>query len=77
METSPGYWLFVREIHRSPLNFPHKGQWRGTLMFSFIYAWMDGWVNNREGGDLRRNRAYYDVTVMEIGYYPTTTDHNK
>ena len=24
----------------------------------------NGWVNNRDAGDLRRYRAYYDVTVM-------------
>ena len=23
------------------------------------------WVNNREAGDLRRHRAYYDVIVMK------------
>ena len=33
-------------------------------MFSLICAWINGWVNNREGGDLRRHRAQYDVTVM-------------
>ena len=27
------YWPFVRGIHRSPVNSPHKGQWRGALMF--------------------------------------------
>ena len=27
---------------------------------------MFGWVNNREAGDLRLNRAHYDVTVMDI-----------
>ena len=43
---------------------PHKGQWRGTLMFSFICAWINGWVNNGESGDLRRHRARYDVIVM-------------
>ena len=32
----------------------------------FIYAWINGWVNNREAGDLRRLRAHYDVTVMYI-----------
>ena len=42
------YWLFVRGIHRSPLNSPHKGQWRRALMFSLICAWINGWVNNRE-----------------------------
>ena len=61
------YWPFVRGIHRSPVNSPHKGQWRGALMFSFICAWINGWVNNGEAGDLRRHRAHYDVTVMYWG----------
>ena len=51
-------------IHRSPVNFPHKGQWRGALMFSSICAWVNGWVNNREADDLRPHGAHYDVTVM-------------
>ena len=45
------YWPFVRGIHRSPGNSPHKDQWRGALMFSLICAWINGWVNNREAGD--------------------------
>ena len=40
----PRYWPFVREIHRSPVNSPHKGQWRGALMFSFIFAWTNRWA---------------------------------
>ena len=60
----PRYWPFVRGIHRSPVNSPHKGQWRGALMFSLMYVWINGWVNNREAGDLRRNQAHYDVIVM-------------
>ena len=60
----PRYWPFVRGIHRSPVNSPHKGQWRGALMFSLICVWINGWVNNREAGDLRRYRAHYDLTVM-------------
>ena len=43
---------------------PHKGQWHGALMFSFICARINGWVNNGEAGDLRRHRAHYDVTVI-------------
>ena len=27
--------------------------------------WINGWVNNREAGDLRRHRAHYDVFVMQ------------
>ena len=60
----PRYWPFVRGIHRSPVNSPHKGQWRGALMFTLICARINGWVNNREAGDLRRYRAHYDVIVM-------------
>ena len=60
------YWPFVRWIHRPPVNSPHKGQWRGALMFSLICVWINGWVNNREAVDLRRYRAHYDVNVMMI-----------
>ena len=61
----PRHWPFVRVIHRSPVNSPHKGQWRGALMFSLICARINAWVNNREAGDLRRHRAHYDVIVMQ------------
>ena len=60
----PRYWPFVRGIHRSPVNSPHKGQWRGALMFSLICVWTNGWVNNRDAGDLKRHRANCDVTVI-------------
>ena len=60
----PCSWHFVRGIHRWPVNSPHKGQWRGALMFSLICAWINGWVNNRDAGDLRLHRANYDVTIM-------------
>ena len=62
----PRYWPSVRGIHRSSVNSPYKGQWRGALMFSLICVWINGWANNREAGDLRRYRAHYDVTVMQI-----------
>ena len=62
----PRYWPFVRGIHRSPVNSPHKGQWRGALMFTLICARINGWVNNREAGDLRRYRPYHDVIVMTL-----------
>ena len=29
--------------------------------------WINGWVNNREAGDLRRHRAHYDITLMLSG----------
>ena len=63
----PRYWPFVWGIHRSQA----KVQWRGALMFTLICARINGWVNYREAGDLRRHRAHYGVTVMT---YPTSYD---
>ena len=60
----PRNWTFVRGIHRSPVNSPHKGQWRGALMFTLICTRINGGVNNGEAGDLRRYRPHYDVIVM-------------
>ena len=51
----------------SSVNSPHNGQWRGALMFSLICAWIIGWVNNREAGDLRRHRAHY-VVIQIYGH---------
>ena len=58
------YCPFVRVIHRSPVDFPHKGQWRGALIFSLIYTWTNGWAKNQDAGDLRRHCIYYNVIVM-------------
>ena len=44
----------------------NEGQWRGALMFSLISVWINGWVNNREAGDLKRHRGHYDVNVMRF-----------
>ena len=61
----PRNWPFVRGIHRSPVNSPHKGQWRGALKFPLICVLTNDWVNNREAGDLRRQRNHCDVSVMK------------
>ena len=45
-------------------NSPVNGEFPATLMFSLICAWINGWINNGEAGDLRRHLAHYDVTVM-------------
>ena len=42
---------------------------RSALMFSLICARINGWVNNRESGDLRRHRAHHDVIVM-VYFFP-------
>ena len=60
----PRYWPFVRGFRRSPVDSPHKDQWRGALMFSLICAWTNGWTNNWKAGKFRHHRAHYDVIVM-------------
>ena len=32
--------------------------------FLWSLPWINGWVNNREAGDLRGHRTHYDVMVM-------------
>ena len=63
----PRYWSFVWRFHQSPVHSPHRGQWRGALMCSLICAWTNSSVTNRDAGDLRRNRAPYDVTAILLG----------
>ena len=54
------------EFPQSPVNYAHKHQWRGALMYSLIYALTNGWANHRDAcvGGLRHHRTHYDVTVM-------------
>ena len=54
----------LRGEFTGPVNSPHKGQWRGALMFSLICTQINDWVNNREAGDLRCHGGHYDVSVM-------------
>ena len=58
----------MRGIYRSPANSPHKGQWRGALMFSLICAWTNSWTNKGDAGDLRGHRTHDDVTVTYLNY---------
>ena len=59
METFSALLALSAEIHRSPVNYQHKGQWR---CFLWSAPWTNGWVNNREAGDLRRQCAHYIMT---------------
>ena len=62
----PRDWPFVREIHVSPVNSPHKGQWHEALVFSLICTWINVWVNNRQTGEQRRLRANYDRSDLHL-----------
>ena len=66
------YWLVVRGIHWSPVNYPHRGQWRRALMLSLICARINGWVINHKAGDLIHHRAHYGITVMPSEIWPVS-----
>ena len=66
METFSALLALCAGNSLGPVKSPHKGQWRGALMFSLICVCINGRVNNRDAGDFRRYRAHYDVTVMRI-----------
>ena len=48
--------------------FPAKGPVTRSNDVFLIRAWINGWVNNGEAGDLRRHGTHYDVIVM-VGDY--------
>ena len=73
METFSALLAICAENSPVPVNSPHKGQWRGALMFSLIRARINGWVNNREAGDLRRHQAHCDVIVMYTIFHKDCT----
>ena len=60
----PRNWPFVRGIHQSRWIPLTKASDAELWCFSLIYVWINGWVNNREAGDLRRYRVHCDVSVM-------------
>ena len=61
----------MRGIHRSLVDSPHKGEWRGALMFSLICASTNSWTNNWDTGDLRCHCTHYDVTEIYIPVWET------
>ena len=60
----PRNWPFVREVtgHR----WLPRTKANDAEFWCFLWSapWINGWVNNRDAGDLRRHRAHYDVIVM-------------
>ena len=64
-------WPFVRGIHRSPVNSPHKGQWRGALMIFYLrlnkrlskQSW--GWWFETLSRSLWRHRNARKEPVMQ------------
>ena len=62
----PRNWPFCAGNSSVSVNSPHKGQWRGALMFTLICPRINGWANNGDAGDLRCHLACYDVIVMVL-----------
>ena len=63
----PRYGPFVGGVHRSPVDSPHGGQWRGALeLWRFLWPAPQQTVktNNGDADYLRRHRAHHDVTAM-------------
>ena len=73
-EHFPRYWPFYEGNPLATGGFPSQ---RLMTMFSVIYAWTNGWGNNRDVGDLRHGRAHYDVTVLgwKIIYFQCILTH--
>ena len=46
----------------------HRTKASDAEFWCFLWStpWINGWVNNREAGDLRRYRAHYDVIVIRV-----------
>ena len=62
METFYVFLALCEGINRSPMNSPHKGQWRGALM----YYWD---VEMFLMFSSKRHRAHYDVTLKIVFIY--------
>ena len=62
------WWRHQIEIFAALLavtgEFPSHRPVTRSLMFSLICAWISGWINNREAGDVGRNRAHHVVTAI-------------
>ena len=69
METFSALLDFCAGNSPVPGEFPsQRPMTRGFDGFFFMCAWINGWVNNGDAGDLRRYRAHHIVTVMDRVY---------
>ena len=84
METFSAFRPFVRGIHRSPMNSPLIGQWRGALMFFYLRLnkrlgkqWWGWWYETpsrplwRHCNDLQQNRTLLATSseLIETDYH--------
>ena len=69
METFSALLAFCAGNSPVPGEFPTQRPVTHSFDNFFDLAWINGWVNNREAGDLRRYRVHYDVIVMGFSSY--------
>ena len=66
----PRYWPFVREIHRSPVNSPYKGQWRESFVIFFHLRLnkrlIKQWWGSRWGIILRSTVRTSDISWFSL-----------
>ena len=56
------YWPFVLGIYRSPVNSPHKGPVKRTLMFLWLGVHMNCLTNSRMTGELRLHDVHVTLS---------------
>ena len=66
METFSALLALCAGISPIAGDFPAQRPVALSFDVSFICAWINSWVSNREAGDLRRHRAHYDAIVMNL-----------
>ena len=76
METFSALLAICARNSPVPGEFPAQRPVTRSFDFSFICVWINDWLNDREAGDLRRNRAHYDVMVMMTKLYCEDTKLN-
>ena len=64
METFSALLALCEGNHKLLMDSHHKGQWRGALMFSLVYARTNGWANSPNAGYLRRHEGHYKDTAI-------------
>ena len=66
------YWPFVRGIHRSPMDSPHKGPVTQALMFSLMSTEANCWTYSRKQWFETPWRSF-DVTVIYNAWHEVSS----
>ena len=72
METFSALLVICAGNSPVPGEFPAQRPVTRSFDVFFDLRWINGWVNNREAGDLRSYRAHYDVALMFWRFYDKT-----